>query len=39
MEYYIGGGNSIAICTLSSIDLLQMTGRKKEEDEEEHTWY
>jgi tetrahydromethanopterin S-methyltransferase subunit A len=22
-EYYIGGGNSIAICTLSSIDLLQ----------------
>ena len=22
-EYYIGGGNIIAICTLSSIDLLQ----------------
>jgi tetrahydromethanopterin S-methyltransferase subunit A len=26
-EYYLGAGNAVAICTLSSIDLLQMVSR------------
>lgn len=26
-EYYLGAGNSVAICTLSSIDLLEMISR------------